>query len=149
MRRNVSSILINLFSKGLLLDCGEGTLAQLREGLFGFPWFQTHFNIQNDAKMCLWMSQVWREELDKAVKFEMHLDFSHHHHHTVWLEYWLSDASFKDVPHEPLLVVGPWPLKILDAYSRLEDLDMLFLDCRHTVEPFLDTNGASQVLKLF
>lgn len=32
--RNVSSILINLFSKGsLLLDCGEGTLAQLKRRL--------------------------------------------------------------------------------------------------------------------
>ena len=30
----------------------------------------------------------------------------------------------KGVPHEPLLVVGPGPLKrFLDAYQRLEDLD--------------------------
>lgn len=37
------------------------------------------------------------------------------------------------MPHEPLVVVGPRPLKrFLDAYQRLEDLDMQFLDCRHT-----------------
>lgn len=39
----------------------------------------------------------------------------------------------KGVPHEPLLVVGPRQLKrFLDAYQRLEDLDMQFLDCRNT-----------------
>lgn len=45
----------------------------------------------------------------------------------------------KDVPHEPLLVVGPMKLKrYLDAYQRLEDLDMLFLDCKHTTAASLD-----------
>lgn len=35
----------------------------------------------------------------------------------------------------PLLVVGPRQLKrFLDAYSRLEDIDMQYLDCRDTVE---------------
>jgi ribonuclease Z len=37
--------------------------------------------------------------------------------------------------HEPVLVVGPWQLKkFLDAYQRLEDLDMQFIDCRSTTE---------------
>lgn len=41
----------------------------------------------------------------------------------------------KGVPHEPLLVVGPGPLRrYLDAYERLEDLDMQFLHCRYTRE---------------
>lgn len=45
----------------------------------------------------------------------------------------------KGVPHEPLLVVGPRQLKrYLDAYQRLEDLDMLFLDCKHTTAASLD-----------
>lgn len=40
----------------------------------------------------------------------------------------------KGEPHEPVLVVGPTQLKrYLDAYQRLEDLDMLFLDCRETI----------------
>lgn len=40
----------------------------------------------------------------------------------------------KGEPHEPVLVVGPIQLKrYLDAYQRLEDLDMQFLDCRETV----------------
>lgn len=46
----------------------------------------------------------------------------------------------KGSPHDPLLVVGPRQLKrYLDAYRRLEDLDMLFLDCRHTTESSLGT----------
>lgn len=41
----------------------------------------------------------------------------------------------KEIPHEPLLVIGPRQLKIyLDAYQRLEDIDMLFLNCRETME---------------
>lgn len=44
----------------------------------------------------------------------------------------------KGVPHEPTLVVGPRQLKrYLDAYQTLEDLDMLFLDCKHTTETSL------------
>ncbi|KAG0455755.1 hypothetical protein HPP92_023543 [Vanilla planifolia] len=120
--RNVSSILINLFSKGsLLLDCGEGTLAQLKR----------RFGVEGADKAvrslkCIWISHI------------------HADHHTGLARILaLRCQLLKDVPHEPLLVVGPWPLKrFLDAYSRLEDLDMLFLDCRHTVEPFLDTNGS-------
>lgn len=45
----------------------------------------------------------------------------------------------KGVPHEPLLVIGPRQLKrYLDAYQKLEDLDMQFLDCRHTTEVSLN-----------
>lgn len=45
----------------------------------------------------------------------------------------------RGVPHEPVLVVGPRKLKrYLDAYQRLEDLDMQFLDCKHTTEASLD-----------
>lgn len=41
----------------------------------------------------------------------------------------------KGVTHEPLLVVGPAQLKrFLDAYQKLEDLDMQFLNCRYTRE---------------
>lgn len=44
----------------------------------------------------------------------------------------------KGSSHDSLLVVGPRQLKrYLDAYRRLEDLDMLFLDCRLTTEPSL------------
>ena len=45
----------------------------------------------------------------------------------------------KGVPHEPLIVIGPRQLKrYLDAYQKLEDLDMQFLDCWHTSEVSLD-----------
>lgn len=41
----------------------------------------------------------------------------------------------KETPHEPLLVIGPTQLKrYLDAYQRLEDLDIQFLNCRFTTE---------------
>lgn len=44
----------------------------------------------------------------------------------------------QNMPHKPLLVIGPAPLKrYLDAYIRLEDLDMQFLDCSHTTEASL------------
>lgn len=50
----------------------------------------------------------------------------------------------RDEPHEPVLVVGPIQLKrYLDAYQRLEDLDMMFLNCRETMEEQTD----SQVMK--
>uniref|UniRef100_A0A0A9CU61 ribonuclease Z n=1 Tax=Arundo donax TaxID=35708 RepID=A0A0A9CU61_ARUDO len=43
------------------------------------------------------------------------------------------------MPHKPLLVIGPRPLeRFLNAYSTLEDLDMQFLDCRHTLKPSVD-----------
>ncbi|MED6208935.1 hypothetical protein PIB30_049775 [Stylosanthes scabra] len=49
------------------------------------------------------------------------------------------EAAHHGVPHEPVLVVGPRQLKrYLDAYQRLEELDMLFLDCKHTTEASLD-----------
>ncbi|ONK67177.1 uncharacterized protein A4U43_C06F16930 [Asparagus officinalis] len=116
--RNVSSIFVNLFSKGgLLLDCGEGTLAQLKR----------RFGV---------------EGADSAVKDLRFIWISHIHadHHTGLARILaLRSRLLKDVPHEPLLVIGPRPLKrFLDAYSRLEDLDMQFLDCRHTTEASLD-----------
>uniref|UniRef100_A0A7N1A5V5 ribonuclease Z n=2 Tax=Kalanchoe fedtschenkoi TaxID=63787 RepID=A0A7N1A5V5_KALFE len=115
--RNVTSIFINLFAKGsLLLDCGEGTLGQLkrRYGLQG----------ADDAVRrlrCIWISHI------------------HADHHTGLARILsLRRELLKQVSHEPLLVIGPRQLKrYLDAYHRLEDLDMQFLDCRHTTESSL------------
>ncbi|ESW22643.1 hypothetical protein PHAVU_005G170100 [Phaseolus vulgaris] len=116
--RNVSSIYINLFSKGgLLMDCGEGTLGQLkrRYGVTG----------ADDAVRtlkCIWISHI------------------HADHHTGLARILaLRRDLLKGVPHEPVVVVGPRQLKrYLDAYQRLEDLDMLFLDCKHTTAASLD-----------
>ncbi|KAJ8465332.1 hypothetical protein OPV22_027884 [Ensete ventricosum] len=116
--RNVSSIFVNLFSRGsLLLDCGEGTLGQLKR----------RFGIKgaDDAVKCLkciWISHI------------------HADHHTGLARILaLRCQLLKDIPHKPLLVIGPRPLKrFLDAYSKLEDLDMQFLDCRHTLEASMD-----------
>lgn len=116
--RNVSSIYINLFSKGgLLLDCGEGTLGQLkrRYGVEGADYAVKGLR-------CIWISHI------------------HADHHTGLARILaLRRDLLKAVPHEPLLVVGPRQLKkYLDAYQRLEDLDMQFLDCKHTTEASLD-----------
>lgn len=117
--RNVSSVYINLFCKGsLLLDCGEGTLGQLkrRYGVDG----------ANDAirtLKCIWISHI-------------HAD----HHTGLARVFALRRDLLKGVPHEPLLVIGPWQLKrFLDAYQRLEDLDMQFLDCRNTTKTSWDS----------
>lgn len=112
--RNVSSIYVNLFSKGsLLLDCGEGTLGQLkrRYGVEGADSAVRNLR-------CIWISHI-------------HAD----HHAGLARILALRRDLLKGVPHEPLLVVGPGPLKrYLDAYERLEDLDMQFLHCRYTRE---------------
>ncbi|XP_039009283.1 tRNAse Z TRZ4, mitochondrial-like [Hibiscus syriacus] len=117
--RNVSSVYVNLFSKGsLLLDCGEGTLGQLkrRYGVDGAD------NVIRNLK-CVWISHI-------------HAD----HHTGLARVLALRRDLLKGVPHEPLLVIGPRQLKrYLDAYQRLEDLDMQFLDCRSTTEASWDT----------
>ncbi|WVZ72942.1 hypothetical protein U9M48_021323 [Paspalum notatum var. saurae] len=122
--RNVSSIYINLFARGgILLDCGEGTLGQLKRR-FGVNGADEAVK----SLRCIWISHI------------------HADHHTglariLALRYKL----LKGMPHKPLLVIGPRPLeRFLNAYSTLEDLDMQFLDCRHTlkssVEAFLNEN---------
>ncbi|XVF86670.1 hypothetical protein PTKIN_Ptkin18bG0060600 [Pterospermum kingtungense] len=117
--RNVSSVYINLYSNGsLLLDCGEGTLGQLkrRYGVDGAD------NAIRNLK-CVWISHI-------------HAD----HHTGLARVLALRRDLLRGVPHEPLLVIGPRQLKrYLDAYQRLEDLDMQFLDCRSTTEASWDT----------
>ncbi|OMO66621.1 zinc phosphodiesterase ELAC protein 2-like protein [Corchorus olitorius] len=117
--RNVSSVYINLFSKGsLLLDCGEGTLGQLkrRYGVDGAD------DAVRNLK-CVWISHI-------------HAD----HHTGLARVLSLRRDLLKGEPHEPLLVIGPRQLKrYLDAYQRLEDLDMQFLDCRNSTEASWDT----------
>ncbi|XP_043704195.1 tRNase Z TRZ3, mitochondrial isoform X2 [Telopea speciosissima] len=116
--RNVSSIYINLFSKGsLLLDCGEGTLGQLKRR-FGVKGADDAVR----SLRCIWISHI------------------HADHHTGLARILaLRRELLREVPHESLLVVGPKQLKrFLDAYQKLEDLDMQFLDCRHTIESSWD-----------
>ncbi|EPS72469.1 hypothetical protein M569_02288, partial [Genlisea aurea] len=115
--RNVSSILINLFSKGsILLDCGEGTLGQLRR----------RFGVERGDEIvrglkCIWISHI-------------HAD----HHAGLARILALRRDLLRGSKHEPLVVVGPEQLKqFLDAYQLLEDLDMQFLDCADTKQSYL------------
>lgn len=122
--RNVTSIFINLFSKGgILLDCGEGTLGQLKRR-FGIEGADEAVK----GLRCIWISHI------------------HADHHTGLARILaLRRELLKDTPHEPLVVVGPRQLKtFLDAYQKLEDLDMQFLDCRHTTEASLKTFESSE-----
>ncbi|CAA6666016.1 unnamed protein product [Spirodela intermedia] len=126
--RNVSSVYVNLFSRGsLLLDCGEGTLGQLKRR-FGM------------------------KGADDAVKALNFIWISHIHadHHTGLARILALRAELlKGVPHEPVLVIGPRLLKrFLDAYSRLEDLDMQFLDCRYTTAASFDAVAGKNNNKL-
>ena len=110
--RNVSAVYMDLFSRGsILLDCGEGTLGQLkrRYGLEGAD--EAVRNLR-----CIWISHI------------------HADHHTGLARILARRRELlKEGAHEPVIVVGPRPLKnFLDAYQRLEDLDMEFLDCRNT-----------------
>ncbi|KAJ1281849.1 hypothetical protein BS78_03G005400 [Paspalum vaginatum] len=123
--RNVSSIYINLFARGgILLDCGEGTLGQLKRR-FGVNGADEAVK----SLRCIWISHI------------------HADHHTGLARILaLRSKLLKGTPHKPLLVIGPRPLeRFLNAYSTLEDLDMQFLDCRHTlkssVEAFLSENA--------
>ncbi|KAK1265060.1 hypothetical protein QJS04_geneDACA015647 [Acorus gramineus] len=119
--RNVSSIYVNLFAKGsILLDCGEGTLAQLKRR-FGIEGADEAVK----SLKCIWISHI-------------HAD----HHAGLVRILALRCKLLKGIPHDPLLVVGPRQLKrFLDAYSRLEDLDMQFLDCRDTVADSNNRDG--------
>lgn len=82
------------------------------------------------------------EGADNAVRGLRCIWISHIHadHHTGLARILaLRRDLLKGVPHEPILVVGPRQLKkYLDAYQRLEDLDMQFLDCKHTSEASWD-----------
>ncbi|XP_031484101.1 tRNase Z TRZ3, mitochondrial-like [Nymphaea colorata] len=121
--RNVSSIYINLFARGsLLLDCGEGTLGQLKRR-FGMKGADDAIK----SLKCIWISHI-------------HAD----HHTGLARVLALRSQLLRHEPHEPLLVIGPRQLKrFLDAYSMLEDLDMQFLDCRQTLEISKDVSKKS------
>ncbi|XP_019254358.1 PREDICTED: zinc phosphodiesterase ELAC protein 2-like isoform X2 [Nicotiana attenuata] len=123
--RNVSSIYFNLFSKGgLLLDCGEGTLAQLkrRYGINGAD------SAVRNLK-CIWISHI-------------HAD----HHAGLARILALRRDLLKGVPHEPMLVIGPEQVgEFLNDYKKLEDLDMLFLDCRSTTVAKWDDMEADSI----
>ncbi|XP_062188934.1 tRNase Z TRZ3, mitochondrial-like [Phragmites australis] len=116
--RNVSSIYINLFARGgILLDCGEGTLGQLKRR------FGVHGADEAVKSLrCIWISHI-------------HAD----HHTGLARVLALRSKLLKGMPHKPMLVIGPRPLeRFLNAYSTLEDLDMQFLDCRHTLKPSVE-----------
>lgn len=80
------------------------------------------------ALRCIWISHI-------------HAD----HHTGLARVLALRRDLLKGMPHEPVLVVGPRQLKrYLDAYQRLENLDMQFLDCKHTTTASLEAFAADE-----
>lgn len=84
---------------------------------------------------------------DDAVRGLRFIWISHiHGDHQIGLIRLLAQRCklLKGTAHEPLVVIGPWPLKrFLDGYI-VEDLDLQFLDCRHTTEDSLDGFESNQ-----
>ncbi|CAN4088947.1 unnamed protein product [Withania somnifera] len=118
---------------------GDGTILQANNVVMEEPWLH-----ETALPSCL----LGIEGADEAVKGLRCIWISHIHadHHTGLARILaLRRELLKDTPHEPLIVVGPRQLKIfLDAYQELEDLDMQFLDCRHTTEASLKTFESSE-----
>lgn len=118
-----------------MLDCGEGTLGQLKRR-FGVEGADEAVK----GLKCIWISHI-------------HAD----HHAGVARILALRHDLLSGTPHEPLIVVGPRQLEIfLDRYQMLEELDMQFLDCRDTTESSWeafesnddnDANGSTSRLK--
>ncbi|KAJ0007259.1 hypothetical protein Pint_29698 [Pistacia integerrima] len=114
--RNVSSIYINLFfQRKLALRLwrrNPGTTEKkYRYGVEGADSAVRNLR-------CIWISHI---HADHQAGLARILALRH--------------DLLKGVSHEPLLVVGPAQLKdFLDAYQRLEDLDMQFINCRYTTE---------------
>lgn len=96
--------------------------------------------------MCL-VDRYGVEGADSVVKSLRCIWISHIHadHHSGLARILTQRRDLlKQEPHEPLLIIGPRQLKrYLDAYERLEDLDMQFLDCRHTTRASMSTFEAA------
>eukprot|EP00850_Spirogloea_muscicola_P006326 SM000030S11335 [mRNA] locus=s30:209714:214717:+ [translate_table: standard] len=111
--RNVSSIYVNLFHKGgLLLDCGEGTYAQLKR----------RHGPENADAIVAGLKLVWISHI-------------HADHHAGLARILTARCQLLGGPRQakPIVVVGPKPLRrFLDAYEKVEDLCMTFVDCSQT-----------------
>lgn len=125
--RNVSSIYVHLFERGgILLDCGEGTFAQLKR----------RYGAKGADNVLLSLKFIWISHI-------------HADHHT-GLPRILSERrrlTRSLSTHDPILVIGPRQLKrFLDAYSKVEDLNMEFLDCSQTTSEIkLDSELTNEV----
>lgn len=111
--RNVTGIYIHLYERGgILLDCGEGTYAQLKR----------RYGAKGADDVLVGLKFIWISH--------MHAD------HFLGLPRILSarrQLLQAQSALEPILVIGPRRLKFfLGAYQEVEDLGMVFLDCSQT-----------------
>ncbi|MCO5614202.1 hypothetical protein L7F22_068482 [Adiantum nelumboides] len=111
--RNVSGIYLHLFAQGgILLDCGEGTYAQLKRR-YGS---EVADGILRNLK-CVWISHI-------------------HADHHAGLPRLLSERKrlvAGSPADRPIFVIGPKSLGVvLRAYEKVEELAMVFLDSSQT-----------------
>ncbi|KAI5073640.1 hypothetical protein GOP47_0011653 [Adiantum capillus-veneris] len=129
--RNVSGIYLHLFKQGgILLDCGEGTYAQLKRR-YGSEAADDILRNLN----CVWISHI-------------------HADHHAGLPRLLSERKrlvAGSPADRPILVIGPKPLRaVLHAYEMVEELAMVFLDSSQTTaaaeaaaEALSESNGTA------
>ncbi|KAK9807250.1 hypothetical protein WJX73_003185 [Symbiochloris irregularis] len=112
--RNVTATYLHLFAHGgALVDCGEGTLAQLcrRYGNAGLQDILTGLRF-------VWISHI------------------HADHHAGLPRLLSARRALLGESAASLPVIGPWPLqRCLVAVDSVEPLAYTFLDCRHTLAP--------------
>ncbi|MCO5572365.1 hypothetical protein L7F22_026118 [Adiantum nelumboides] len=111
--RNVTGIYIHLFKKGgVMLDCGEGTFAQLKR----------RYGAKGADDLLLGLKCIWISHL-------------HADHFTGILRILSARKALLQAQsiYESILVIGPKKLKsFLDSYGKIENLGMEFLDCSQT-----------------
>lgn len=117
--RNVSAIFMqrSFLEASFLVDCGEGTLGQLRR-----RYGPAGAELAIQRLKFIWISHI------------------HADHHVGILRILterrriLSRGLSEGATCPPLLVVGPTPLRdLLEAYRSVEELNFTFLDCRETL----------------
>ncbi|KAG0614312.1 hypothetical protein M758_6G167300 [Ceratodon purpureus] len=122
--RNVSAIYVHLFERGgVMLDCGEGTYAQLKR-----RYGPGTDDVLAGLKL-VWISHI------------------HADHHTGLARILSVRRTILERrgTFVPVLVVGPKQLRrFLDAYGQLEDLGMEFLDCSQTT---YDADDSAEIEK--
>ena len=127
--RNVSGLFLDSKKHGgLIVDCGEGSFGQLCRA-----YGEEAAREKLSRLRCAWISHI------------------HADHHvglpTILVERRnaMRALGVRREDIEPLLVIGPAPLRrFLNAFSRVEPLDYVFVDCRDTTRDEWDAASTTE-----
>ena len=127
--RNVSGLFLDSKKHGgVLVDCGEGSFGQLCRA-----YGEEAAREKLSRLRCAWISHI------------------HADHHvglpTILVERRnaMRALGVRREDIEPLLVIGPAPLRrFLNAFSRVEPLDYVFVDCRDTTRDEWDAASTTE-----